>query len=213
MKPNIVIIDYGLGNLFSVKQAFMHLGVIPKITSDRSEISNADAIVIPGVGAYKCAMDNMREAGIIDIIKEKVEKGVPFLGVCLGLQLLFTESEEFNSTQGLDLIKGKVVKFSSCSETRIPQIGWNSLEKKDTKSWKKSPLEGISSDNYFYFVHSYYVIPSNASVVLSNTTYGCNTYVSSIQYENIFACQFHPEKSGELGLKIYNNWLIQNNLK
>jgi glutamine amidotransferase len=87
------------------------------------------------------------------------------------------------------------------------------LEIKDAKSWEKSPLEGLSSDNYFYFVHSYYVIPSNASVVLSNTTYGCNTYVSSIQYKNIFACQFHPEKSGELGLKIYNNWLIQNNLK
>ena len=211
-KPNIVIIDYGLGNLFSVRQAFIRFGVDPTITADITEINNADAIVIPGVGAYKCAMDNMREAGIIEVIKERVEKGVPFLGVCLGLQLLFSESEEFDSCQGLGLVKGKVVKFAKESNLRIPQIGWNSIEFVDIPSWESSPLNGINSDSHFYFVHSYYVVPSDSSVILSKTTYGSNKYASAIQYKNIFACQFHPEKSGEMGLKIYQNWLTQNNL-
>lgn len=216
MSKKIVIVDYKLGNLFSVNQALVNIGLNTIITSNFAEISDADAIVLPGVGAFADAMNNLNELGLTNEIKTFVNSGKPFLGICLGLQLLFTNSEEFGSSNGLNLIEGTVKRFpneiTDNKTLKVPQIAWNTIDIPFGKSWKNTPLEGIRENEDMYFVHSYYVLPSNFEVVLTETTYGSVKYASSILVNNIFACQFHPEKSGHVGLSIYKNWAIQNNL-
>ena len=214
-KKEIIIIDYQLGNLFSVNQALTNIGLNTRISCDPKDIANADAIVLPGVGAFGDAMKNLKEMGLIESIKEYVKSGKPFLGICLGLQLLFDESEEFGSTQGLGMIKGYVKRFYSKQSPekglKVPQIAWNQVFKGENRSWDNTPLMGIKQGEYVYFVHSYYVEPLE-DVAITYTTYGKTKYVSSILKNNIFACQFHPEKSADEGLKIYRNWALQNNL-
>ena len=213
-KKKVVVIDYQLGNLFSVNQALENIGLTPIISSDPDEIKNADALVLPGVGAFGDAMLNLEKLGLIDPIKEFIKSGKPFLGICLGLQLLFSESEEFGSTKGLGLIEGKVKRFQSnpaANPIKIPQISWNQINNAESKSWETTPLEGIKPGEYMYFVHSFYIEPRE-NVALTKTTYGETTYVSSIIKDNIFACQFHPEKSAAEGLRIYSNWAAQNQL-
>ena len=212
-KKQTTIIDYQLGNLFSVNQALVNIGLNVKISTDPLDIIKADAIVLPGVGAFGDAMDNLNKMGLTEPIKEFVESGKPFLGICLGLQLLFTDSEEFGSTHGLDLIKGKVKRFRNADDfkLKVPQIAWNQISKNEAFGWDNTPLNNIKEGEYMYFVHSYYVEPTE-DVALTYTTYRKTTYVSSIFKNNIFACQFHPEKSAQEGLKIYSNWAIQNNL-
>ena len=162
MNPKIVIIDYGMGNLRNVQKGFEKIGFEAKLTRNKKEIERASAIVLPGVGAFKDCMENLEKYGLIEPLLRSIEKGKPYLGICLGLQILFSESEEFGSHKGLDLIKGKVVKFKPDPEHKVPHMGWNTIEKE-----KEVPmLQGVESGDFFYFVHSYYVIPEEATVDL-----------------------------------------------
>lgn len=196
----IAIIDYGMGNLRSVQKGFERVGFEAAVTRDVETITSARGVVLPGVGAFHACMENLTRLGLIEPIHQIVRKK-PFLGICLGFQLLFSESEEFGKQRGLDLFAGKVVGFHPNHDLKVPHMGWNRIEKK-----KETPfLEGLSSGDYVYFVHSFHVVPEDPSVVATTTEYGA-PFVSSIATENLFACQFHPEKSQELGLRILANF-------
>jgi glutamine amidotransferase len=206
----VAIIDYQLGNLFSVNQACVYLGYDALITTDKKELLKADFAILPGVGAFADAMNNLEQLDLIDPIKDFIASGKPFMGVCLGLQLLFTESEEFGSCKGLNLIEGTVQKFPPRNAEneilKVPQIEWNTIHETTDRPWERTPLRSCRTGDYMYFVHSFYVRPQSQETVLSRTNYGGMTYCSSIHQNNIFACQFHPEKSGRHGVEIYNNW-------
>ena len=212
-EDKVAIIDYNLGNLFSVYHACASLGYNPKITNQKADVIDADYLILPGVGAFGDAMDTLKRLDLVAPIKEYIATGKPFLGVCLGLQLLFTESEEFGNHKGLNIVEGVVHKFPSIDKMgnilKVPQIEWNQISLTDKTKWEKSPLNCCKNGDFMYFVHSYYVLPSNKSVVLSTTTYGLE-YCSSIISNNIFACQFHPEKSGQHGVEIYKSFFGQN---
>lgn len=201
----IIIVDYGMGNLRSVLKAFEKLGANVAVSSDKSTIKSSDAIVLPGVGAFRDCMKNLETMGLLDIIVEEIKAGKPYLGICLGLQILFTESEEFGRTPGLDILKGRVRRFlfkDQGNSLKIPHMGWNQVKLK-----KQHPLlDGIEDGEYFYFVHSYYVEPDDDSVVLTTTDYG-KEFVSAIAVDNIVAVQFHPEKSQKKGLRFLSNFL------
>jgi glutamine amidotransferase len=202
MNPKIVIIDYGMGNLRNVQRGFEKIGLEARVTRNKNEIQKASAIVLPGVGAFKDCMINLEKYGLAEPILRSIEKGKPYLGICLGLQILFSESEEFGSHKGLDLIKGKVVKFKSDPEHKVPHMGWNTVDIE-----REIPLlQGIVSGDFFYFVHSYYVIPEERHWISTLTHYG-RPFASSIWKENIFATQFHPEKSQHKGLRILENFV------
>lgn len=201
----ITIIDYGMGNLRSVAKGFESVGVPVRLTSDKGVVKDSEKIVLPGVGAFGDCMKNLEKFDLIGVIKDHVHAGKPYLGLCLGMQVLFSESEEFTLTKGLDLIKGRVVKFPDEEfknmKLKIPHMGWNSLDIK-----KESPLlKGISDGTYFYFVHSFYVKPDDPSAIAATTDYGID-FTSMVSVDNIFACQFHPEKSQREGLKILKNF-------
>lgn len=197
-----------MSNLFSVQAACDKVGLSSIITSNRDEILKADIAVLPGVGAFGKAMENIKLLELDKTIYNFIDSGKFFLGICLGLQLLFENSEEFEVNQkGLGILKGSVKKFKFISNEKpypIPQIGWNKIMQKN-KKWIDTPLKDNANEDFMYFIHSFYVKPKNQKIILSTTKYGNKEYCSSISYENIFACQFHPEKSGETGLKIYNN--------
>ena len=206
----VVILDYQLGNLFSVKQACDRIGLTTIISSQKTDIAKADGIILPGVGAFAEAMNNMRKLDLEEPLKDFVDAEKPLFGVCLGQQLLFTESEEFGTAKGLDFIPGIIKKFPPYTLlndlVKVPQIGWNHIYERDV-SWKGTPLADIRQNSYVYFVHSYFVVPSNTENVLTVTNYEGLEYCSAvIKKPNIFATQFHPEKSGELGLGIYSTW-------
>lgn len=213
IKPKIAVIDYKMSNLFSVKHACDFVGGESFITSDKNDIKNADGIILPGVGAFGVAMKNLKKLDLVNLIIQSVEKKKPFMGVCLGMQLLFSQSEEFGIHKGLDLIKGKVVKFPSHSlsknKIKIPQIGWNKIycTNRNKDKWKLSPLNNIKESRDMYFVHSYYCCPKNKGDELCKTSYEGIEYCSGVLHNNVFAVQFHPEKSGQVGLKIYKNWI------
>ncbi len=193
----IAIIDYGMGNLRSVQKAFEKVGTQALITSDPDEVLKADKVVLPGVGAFPACMQNLQRFGLIEPIRQVIRDGKPFLGICMGLQVLFDEGEEFGRHPGLGIIPGKVVRFKLAKKYKIPHMGWNRIRKK-----RRLPLLSEIEDNsYFYFVHSYYVEPKDQNVIVTTTDYG-KEFVSSIARDNLFACQFHPEKSQTLGLKI-----------
>jgi glutamine amidotransferase len=202
----IAIIDYGMGNLRSVQKGFEKVGFEAVVTSEPKTVLEADRVVLPGVGAFRDCMKNLEEGGFIEPILRVIREGRPFLGICLGLQLLFTESEEFGLHAGLDVIPGRVVRFpegmrQDDEELKVPHMGWNQI------SIKRRPLAyaGIPDEAAFYFVHSYYVRPEDPSVVATTTDYGIE-FCSSIWKDNIVATQFHPEKSQEKGLAILKNF-------
>jgi glutamine amidotransferase len=201
MNPRIVIIDYGMGNLRTVQKGFEWHGFEARVTRNKKEIERASAIVLPGVGAFKDCMGNLERFGLIEPLLRSIQKGKPYLGICLGLQILFSESEEFGFQKGLDLIKGKVVKFKPDQEHKVPHMGWNKIERR----MEVPLLRGIEREDFFYFVHSYYVIPEEPQWVSTVTNYGIS-FASSIWKENLFATQFHPEKSQRKGLKILENF-------
>ena len=197
----ITIVDYGMGNLRSVEKSFVHLGYRAEVTRDAAAIRAADGVVLPGVGAFNACMENLRRYGLVEPIREVVTRKKPFLGICLGFQLLFTESEEFGPQKGLDLFPGRVVAFRPDDGLKVPHMGWNQIEKK-----KPTPfLEGIAEGDYVYFVHSFYVVPDDSSLAATTTPYA-GTFVSSIATDHLFACQFHPEKSQKTGLAILANF-------
>lgn len=213
-KYTVAIIDYEMGNMFSVDHACKYVGLDSIITEDKDVIMNADAAILPGVGAFGNCMANLNKLDLISPIKDFVAAGKPFLGICLGLQLLFTESEEFGFSKGLDLVQGKVVKFpaenSNGKKLKVPQVGWNHIyENGNGNHWSNSILKDTSSKEFMYFVHSYYVKPDDKNDILTLTNYEGIEYCSGVKKNNITAFQFHPEKSGIEGIKIYKNWLTE----
>ena len=194
----IAIIDYGVGNLGSVLNAFKYLGYDCVVTSNKEEILNADKVVLPGVGAFKDAMDAFREKGFVDVINKVIENNKPILGICVGMQMLFEYSYEYGKHEGLGIFKGNIIKFDD-SNYKVPQIGWNQIKVKDDNKLLKG-LDG----KYVYFVHSYHV--DNSEYTISETEYANCIYPSAVNYKNIYATQFHPEKSGEVGLQILRNF-------
>ena len=206
MKMKIAIIDFQLGNMFSVIQACGLFGFSPEVTSDPGKILAADALILPGVGAFAEAMKNLRENSLDEVIIESIKKGKPLMGICLGMQLLFDASNEFENERGLGLLPGKILKIPAKTGRKIPLIGWNKIEAGE-KSWADSPLKGLKNEDFMYFVHSYYCEPASEKDQLCVTNYEGFVYCSAVLRENIFATQFHPEKSGPIGLSIYKNWL------
>jgi glutamine amidotransferase len=205
----IVIVDYGMGNLRSVHKALERVGFPAVVTQDPTLIGRADGMVLPGVGAFKKAMENLEHLCLVDPILEFIRNGKPFLGICLGFQLLFSESEEFSLCRGLDVFKGKVIRFPFSlpgaprgrEPLKVPHMGWNSVRIR-----KPSPaLEGIEEGTHFYFVHSYFPVPRDPEIIATTTDYG-GEFASSVGKGNLFACQFHPEKSQSAGLKILRNF-------
>jgi glutamine amidotransferase len=191
----IAIVDYGMGNLRSVEKGFKKVGVDAVVTADPKTIDDAAAVVLPGVGAFRDCIRNLTDLSLTESIVHSIEKGKPYLGICLGLQVLFSESEEFGRCRGLDIFRGRVVRFQI--KEKVPHMGWNTIQ-----IVKKPPIFSEVPDNsYFYFVHSFYVLPDDAGVTAATTDYGV-TFTSMIWKDNVFATQFHPEKSQELGLRI-----------
>ena len=210
----VVIIDYQLGNLFSVKQACDTVGINAEISSNREDILNADALILPGVGAFIEAMNNLKKFSLDTAIQNKVNGGTPIFGICLGQQLLFTESEEFGAGKGLDLISGIIKRFPETFEERkvkVPHIAWNTIFKLN-QEWDNTALKDLNNNEFMYFIHSYYVKPSDGDCILTQTNYDGIEFCSSILKNNIFATQFHPEKSADKGISIYKNWALINNL-
>src|SRR4030067_197500 len=199
-KNMIAIVDYGMGNLRSVEKGFLKVGIDVVVTNKPEIIEKADGIVLPGVGAFKDCMRELSNLRLTDAIVNAIRNGKPYLGICLGLQVLFSESEEFGRCRGLDIFKGKVVRFLD-SNLKIPHMGWNEI-----KIEKNNPLlDGILDKSYLYFVHSFYVMPEDDSIISTTTDYGIN-FTSMIYSGNIFATQFHPEKSQKVGLTILKNF-------
>ncbi len=203
----ISIIDYDIGNLGSVVKAFKHLGIPVMLTRNYRDLQKSTGIILPGVGAFGEGMENLRKLGLEGVIREEVGRGKPFFGICLGMQLLLSSSEEEKEITGLGLIKGQVKKLDRSKVSKIPQIGWNQVD-----IIRDDPVfKGVSGD-YFYFVHSYFVKPEEEQYTLGLTTYGEETFASVIRYNNIWGMQCHPEKSGRTGLKVLKNFgeVVQN---
>lgn len=198
----ISIIDYDAGNIKSVEKAFAYLGQEAVITRDRDMIIASDRVVLPGVGNFGDAMNKIREYKLENVIYDVIDKGTPFLGICLGLQLLFQSSEESPDTTGLGILDGKIIRIPDNPELKIPQIGWNSLKINP----KARLFKGLPENSYVYFVHSYYLKAEHEEDVAASTFYGVDIH-ASVERGNVFACQFHPEKSSEVGLKILKNFI------
>ena len=197
----IAIIDYDAGNLKSEEKALVSLGEEVLVSRDSSEILQADKVILPGVGSFGDAMNNLDKFGLVDTIKKVTRNGTPFLGICLGLQLLFKESDETPGAEGLDILPGKILKIPAKEGFKIPHMGWNSL---DVKPGAKL-FKGLEGNPYVYFVHSYYLKAADENIVAASTEYTTPIH-ASVESGNVFACQFHPEKSSEVGLKILKNF-------
>lgn len=196
------IVDYDAGNLKSVEKALVFLGDKPVITRDREEILKADRVILPGVGAFGDAMDKLSGYGLVDVLHQVAERKIPFLGICLGLQLLFESSEESPGKEGLGILPGQILRIPSGPGLKIPHMGWNSLEIKP----QSRLFQGIESGSYVYFVHSYYLQAENEKLVSATARYGVQIH-AAVERENVFGCQFHPEKSSRIGLGILKNFL------
>jgi glutamine amidotransferase len=198
----IAIIDYDAGNLKSVEKALVSLGESPVISRDKEILLSADKVILPGVGAFREAMDKLHQYGLVEVIQTVAERGTPLLGICLGLQLFFESSQESEGVKGLGLLPGKIIRFPDTLGLKVPHMGWNCLDiKPEAKLFK-----GIDSGEYVYFVHSYYLEAERKSDVAATAEYGL-TFGASVERGNIFACQFHPEKSSDTGLKILKNFI------
>lgn len=198
----VAIIDYDAGNIKSVEKALKALGYEAVLTRDRETLLQADHVILPGVGAFGDAMEKLHSYGLVDVIHEIVENKIPFLGICLGLQLMFESSEETPGVEGLSLLKGKIVRIPEACGLKIPHIGWNSLKYPNSGRL----FQGINEDAYVYFVHSYYLKAQEREIVKATTEYG-TLIDASVEKDNVFGCQFHPEKSSDVGMKILQNFL------
>ena len=197
----IAIIDYDAGNIKSVEKALAYLGEEVRITRDREEILASDGVILPGVGAFGDAMEKLHTYGLVDVIREVVRRQIPFLGICLGLQLLFEGSEESEGVEGLHLLDGEILRIPEQEGLKIPNIGWNSLDLQNNGRL----FENLNGNPFVYFVHSYYLKAREESIVKATIEYSTHIH-ASVEKDNIFACQFHPEKSGTVGLQILSNF-------
>ena len=201
MRP-LAIVDYGMGNLRSVQKALERVGQAAEVTGDTDRIATAPAVVLPGVGAFGACMQNLTRLGLVEPVCAAIAAGRPFLGICLGMQLLFEESEEFGPVRGLGVLPGRVVRFAPDPARKVPHMGWNEL-----RVARRVPvLAGIDSGAAVYFVHSYYPVPGDPGLVATTTSYGPE-FASSVARDNVFACQFHPEKSQRVGLRLLENFV------
>ena len=203
----IVIVDYGIGNVQSILNAlkqFEDVDVV--ITDDQTIILNADGLILPGVGAYKKAMEELEKRNLPAILKTYYSQRKPLLGICLGMQLLFESSDEFGHSKGLGLVKGHVNHFPHFTKDKLPHVSWNSIKKKE-QGWNGTIFHNIKNNDFFYFVHSYICKPEDEDIVISTTEYGGIEFCSSIQQDSIYACQFHPEKSSTSGLNVMENFI------
>lgn len=207
MNKKIVIVDYDIGNIKSIINAFKHHNVELILSSNKDDILSADAVVLPGVGAFSHGMENLEKKGLVDVLKEYASKDKPFLGICLGMQLLFSKSYEFLETKGLDIISGTVEIITKDDNTKLPHISWNEIFTDNINLWENTIFNNIQNSSNVYFVHSYVCLPKDDSLVLSYTDYSNNKFCSAVKKGNIYGCQFHPEKSANLGLKIIKNFI------
>lgn len=198
----IAIIDYDAGNIKSVEKALQYLGEEAVITRDREEILASDKVILPGVGAFGDAMEKLHQYGLVDTIQEVVDRRIPFLGICLGLQLMFESSDEAPGVKGLGLLPGKILRIPKKGDMKIPHMGWNDIKIKEGAKL----FAGLEDHPYVYFVHSYYLQADDPSIVAATTEYGVTVH-ASVEKDNIFACQFHPEKSSTVGLQILKNFI------
>ncbi len=212
IRPVVAIVDYQMGNVCSVQRACQAAGLSAVITADTTQIEAADGVILPGVGAFGDAMESLHRLGLVEVLLRAVRQQKPLMGICLGMQLLMTESEEFGRHTGLNLLDGRVIRFEKPRDDdgrilKVPQVGWNQIRPvTSADDWRNSILEGLSGDTDMYFVHSFYVVPRDPSVILAVSRYGRIEFASAIQAGSLFACQFHPEKSGPAGISIYRNF-------
>lgn len=213
-KAKVAIIDIGIGNLKSIEQAMLYVGSDCFITRDHQVLMNADAVILPGVGAFGDAMKGLKKYDLVSPLKEIAKSNKYLIGICLGMQLMFSESREFGISKGLNILEGEVIKFPVIKDgqhylAKVPQVGWNHINQPNegpySSSWNYSPMNGLNENDVMYFMHSFYVKPTDKSIQLSTTDYSDITYCSSVHQGNIIAMQFHPERSGKSGLKIYKN--------
>ncbi len=211
-QPRVAIVDYGMGNLFSVKHACAHVGLDATITHARADVLAADAVIVPGIGAFGDAMATLREHDLVTALQTVAASGKPFVGICLGMQLLMTESQEFGRHAGLGIVPGTVTRFENPrtaeGQLKVPEVCWNALCRAGADraaDWTGTLLAGLPDGVFMYFVHSFYCQPDDPAVTLSVTRYGGIEFCSSLRYRNIFACQCHPERSGPHGLQVYRN--------
>ncbi|MBI4056110.1 MAG: imidazole glycerol phosphate synthase subunit HisH [Elusimicrobia bacterium] len=213
----VAIIDYGMGNLFSVQRACEQVGLDSVLATSPETVLAADGVILPGVGAFGDAMEALRQSGLADALCRVTQEDKPILGICLGMQLLMEESFEFGRHPGLGILKGSVIPLqesaSSAGHFKVPHVGWSQIWRRSkptaaVDTWKETPLQNLEDGAYMYFVHSFTVVPES-DCSLSTTRYGQNEFCSSLARGNIFACQFHPERSGPQGLRIYQAWAAQ----
>ena len=199
----VALIDYGAGNLRSVANALNELGITPRIVADAAGLEGATHLVLPGVGSFGDCMARLEERGLVSALRERIAAGMPYLGICLGYQILFEESEETPGVAGHGIFAGKVKRFEQQSGLKIPHMGWNSVipATPDRSCWK-----GLGAEPYFYYVHSYFPAPADPSIIAATTTYGADTFAGAIRSGTIFACQFHPEKSQNAGIRLLRNY-------
>lgn len=210
-RPRVSIIDFGMGNLFSVEQACWSAGLEPQRTSRKSDLLDSEAIILPGVGAFGRAMEILSDLDLITTIKDLITAGRPFLGICLGMQLLFERSMEFGEHSGLGVLKGQVLQLEAQIEStgrriKVPEVGWNSVRKPQNMTWDKTLFRSIDDGAYFYFSHSYHVVPDDDDIAIGHARFGKIHYCAAVQKNLLYACQFHPERSGSEGLNIYKNF-------
>lgn len=211
--PEITVIDYGVGNLLSVQRGFEHCGAKVILTADPEQILAANRVVLPGVGAFGNGMQALERLGLVAVIRELARRKTPLLGICLGMQLLLEESEEFGVTAGLGLIPGRVIPVPdqtlSGATQKIPHIGWSALQPANTTGWQETLLQDIRTGEAAYFVHSFMAVPTDTAHRLADCMYGGHKIAATIGRDQITGCQFHPEKSGEVGLKILRSFVLQ----
>mgnify|MGYP001610396748 CR=1 FL=1 len=207
-KPTIAIVDYGVGNLYSLIGAFKFFGVDPVVTEDAKTLEEADGVVIPGVGSFEAGMKGLQLRGLVDTVKKIAKNNKPMLGICLGAQLMLSEGHEFGIFEGLGIMKGKVSHFPPLAgNEKVPQVGWNTMAPPENNAWAESILHSHQDSDQVYFVHSYILEPESEENILAFSTYGGHRFCSAIKRGNIYGFQFHPEKSGAAGLKLIDNFI------
>ncbi|MDC0357803.1 imidazole glycerol phosphate synthase subunit HisH [Oligoflexia bacterium] len=207
----VIIVDYGVGNLFNVERAFAACGATTIVSHNKADILNADRVVLPGVGAFGAAMQHLQQYDLIEALHTVVSAGKPLLAICVGAQVLLSHSEEFGSHAGLDIIEGKIVRFADDLDGKIPHIGWSALTPPKSGGWKSSCFDGLEDfEPHAYFNHSYTLVPSSPADCLAVTEYGQHKYCAAVNHANVLGCQFHLELSGAVGLKIIKNFLSKN---